>query len=73
MVLDGVIMKKFTVAHSVTFYEQSLVDAMRLDMGVNVSDSSTLLTVPIATSLQSAVGKGVHNLAFQGQSPVTDL
>ena len=68
------------MALSVTFYEQSLVDAMRIDMDVQVSSSSAFLTVPTATfqvsnssaflavptvtSLQSSVRKGIRDLVF---------
>ena len=67
VVLDGA--KKFTVARSVTFYEQSLVDAMIINMGARLSDSSTFRTVPTATSIQSSVSEGVRDLVFREQSP----
>ena len=40
-------------------------------MGINLSDPSTFLTVPTATSIQPTVSEGVHNLVFQEQSPHT--
>ena len=36
VVLDGA--RKFTVARSVTFYEQALVNAMRTNVGMHLSD-----------------------------------
>ena len=40
VVLDG--MRTYVVARSVMFYEQSLVDAMRTDIGMELSDSIIL-------------------------------
>ena len=44
IVLDGT--RKYTVARSVVFYEQSLVHAMRENTGVTVSDGSDSILVP---------------------------
>ena len=40
VVLDGA--RKFTVARSVTFYEQALVNAMRTNVGLTLSDASDI-------------------------------
>ena len=50
VVLDGA--KKFIVACLVTFYEHSLVDAMRMDVGRTISDLSKFITVPTATKIK---------------------
>ena len=61
--------RKFKVARSVTFYEQALVNAMRTNIGMHISDTSGFQLVQPSTSTYSEIRKGIPNLSsLQHQS-----
>ena len=67
--LDGA--KKFIVARSVVFYEQSLVDAMRIDIGQEVSDTSHFFFLPANRQTHQFFGDAAtHNFRKQRSTPV---
>ena len=71
VVLDGA--RKFTVARSVTFYEQALVNAMKTNVGMHHSDASGFQLIEPSTSTYSVHGEGVPNLSsVQHQSASND-
>ena len=53
--------RKFTVARSVTFYEQALVNAMRSNMGLHLSDTSNIQFLEPIMSTFSGHSEGVYN------------
>ena len=59
MGLDG--LHTYVVARSVTFYEQSLVHAMRESIGLTVSDGSTSITVPQGLAPHTLSSEGLQN------------
>ena len=69
--------RKFTVARSVTFYEQALVNAMRTSIGMHVSDTSSFQLVGPGEVTYSEHSKGVSNLSpvehnTESKSSLTD-
>ena len=58
VVLDG--MRTYVVARSVTFYEQSLVDAMRTDIGMELSDSIILDVGVSPKGSEKEIGQASH-------------
>ena len=59
VILDGA--RKYTVARSVVFYEQSLVHAMRESIGLTVSDGSTSNLVPQGLVPHTLSSEGLQN------------
>ena len=59
VVLDG--MRTYVVARSVTFYEQSLVDAMRTDIGMELSDSIILDVGASPKGSEKEIGEASHS------------
>ena len=59
VVLDGA--RKFTVARSVTFYEQALVNAMRSSVGLHLSDASNVQFLQPSVSTFSGHSEGTYN------------
>ena len=66
--LDGA--KKFMVACSVTFYEQALVNAMRTNVGIHLSNVSSFQLLTSSRSTFSLDSKGVSN-SFPKQNQST--